>query len=62
MLEQDPHQIGMEPVKMEEDFSATCDEKIPQLEKLGKSGKLTEAIDGLTALEKQTRLVRTYIT
>lgn len=44
-----------EVVKMEVDHSTTCDEKIPEFEKLAKSGKLTEAIEGLISLEKQTR-------
>lgn len=58
MLEKDPVPVGTgEVVKMEEDFSGTCDVKIPELEKLGQSGKLNEAIEGLTALEKQTRTV-----
>ncbi|BFZ17807.1 hypothetical protein BsWGS_20846 [Bradybaena similaris] len=41
--------------KMEVDYSASVDEKIPQCETLAKQGKLTEAIDGLMSLEKQTR-------
>ncbi|XP_030751890.1 26S proteasome non-ATPase regulatory subunit 12 [Sitophilus oryzae] len=42
-------------VKMEVDYSSTCDEKIPECEKLAKSGKLHDALDQLLALEKQTR-------
>ncbi|KAK7113343.1 26S proteasome non-ATPase regulatory subunit 12-like [Littorina saxatilis] len=41
--------------KMEVDYSATVDEKIPKCEQLTKQGKLTEALDILLALEKQTR-------
>ncbi|CAH2260945.1 jg17720 [Pararge aegeria aegeria] len=40
---------------MEVDYSATCDEKIPQWKSLAASGKVQEAIDQLLALEKQTR-------
>ncbi|XP_050539669.1 26S proteasome non-ATPase regulatory subunit 12 [Daktulosphaira vitifoliae] len=42
-------------VKMEVDYSATCDEKISVAESLATSGKLQEALDVLLALEKQTR-------
>jgi len=42
-------------VKMEVDYSATCDEKIPQSEALAKEGKLTEALDIMLSLEKQAR-------
>jgi len=42
-------------VKMEVDYSSTCDEKLPVAESLAESGKLTEAIDMLMYLEKQTR-------
>ncbi|KAF2368443.1 Proteasome component (PCI) domain [Trinorchestia longiramus] len=42
-------------VKMEVDYSTTCDEKIPAAHKLVEEGKLTEAIESLMALEKQTR-------
>lgn len=42
-------------VKMEVDYSATCEEKIPQCEKLSKDGKLLEALEILLSLEKQTR-------
>jgi 26S proteasome regulatory subunit N5 len=41
--------------KMEVDYSATVDEKIPKCEKLAKQGKLNEALDMLLSLEKQTR-------
>lgn len=41
--------------KMEVDYSSTVDEKIPKCEKLAKQGKLTEALDILLSLEKQTR-------
>lgn len=42
-------------VKMEVDYSSTCDEKIPECQKLVKAGKLHDALDQLLALEKQTR-------
>ncbi|CAG2112556.1 unnamed protein product [Medioppia subpectinata] len=42
-------------VKMEVDYSNTVDEKIPLCQKLAKEGKLSEALDVLLALEKQTR-------
>jgi len=42
-------------VKMEVDYSSTCDEKLPVAESLAEAGKLTEAIDMLMYLEKQTR-------
>ncbi|KAL4240432.1 26S proteasome non-ATPase regulatory subunit 12 [Mactra antiquata] len=41
--------------KMEVDYSSTVDEKIPKCEKLAKQGKLTDALDILLTLEKQTR-------
>lgn len=44
-------------VKMEVDYSATCDEKIALAESLAASGKLQEALDTLLMLEKQTRTV-----
>lgn len=60
MLEKDPVPVGTaEVVKMEEDYSQACDEKIPQFEKLAADGKLDEALEGLAALEKQARMVRT---
>jgi len=46
---------GATVVKMEVDYSSTCDEKLPVAESLAASGKLTEALDMLMALEKQTR-------
>ncbi|KAL4098803.1 hypothetical protein QTP88_023338 [Uroleucon formosanum] len=42
-------------VKMEVDYSATCDEKIAVAESLASSDKLQEALDTLLVLEKQTR-------
>eukprot|EP00088_Acartia_fossae_P060399 TRINITY_DN7231_c0_g1_i1.p1 TRINITY_DN7231_c0_g1~~TRINITY_DN7231_c0_g1_i1.p1 ORF type:complete len:486 (-),score=172.02 TRINITY_DN7231_c0_g1_i1:118-1575(-) len=42
-------------VKMEVDYSATCDEKLPVAESLAEAGKLNEAIEMLMSLEKQTR-------
>lgn len=47
-------------VKMEVDYSATCDEKIAVAESLAASGKLQEALDTLLMLEKQTRTVSSY--
>ncbi|XP_050393713.1 26S proteasome non-ATPase regulatory subunit 12 [Patella vulgata] len=41
--------------KMEVDYSSTVDEKLPKCEKLAKQGKLSDAIDTLLSLEKQTR-------
>lgn len=42
-------------LKMEVDYSATVDEKIPLCQQLCKDGKLSEALDILLSLEKQTR-------
>ncbi|XP_018319022.1 26S proteasome non-ATPase regulatory subunit 12 [Agrilus planipennis] len=42
-------------VKMEVDYTSTCDEKIPECKKLAASGKLHDALDILLSLEKQTR-------
>jgi len=42
-------------VKMEVDYSETCDKKIPECEEMAKNGKVDEALEGLLALEKQTR-------
>lgn len=42
-------------VKMEVDYSDSCDEKIPQAQKLAKDGQATQAVEILMALEKQTR-------
>lgn len=42
-------------VKMEVDYSATCDEKIPIWKAWAAKGNVQEAIDQLLALEKQTR-------
>lgn len=42
-------------LKMDVDYSATVDEKIPLCQKLCQEGKLTEALDILMSLEKQTR-------
>ncbi|CAH4029424.1 26S proteasome non-ATPase regulatory subunit 12 [Pieris brassicae] len=42
-------------IKMEVDYSATCDEKIPLWKSWASSGRVQEAIDQLLALEKQTR-------
>ncbi|XP_030036703.2 26S proteasome non-ATPase regulatory subunit 12 [Manduca sexta] len=42
-------------VKMEVDYSTTCDEKIPMWKSWAAKGRVQEAIDQLLALEKQTR-------
>ncbi|GLV44894.1 RecQ5 helicase [Carabus blaptoides fortunei] len=42
-------------VKMEVDYTSTCDTKIPECRKLAASGKIHDALDSLLALEKQTR-------
>jgi len=42
-------------VKMEIDYSSSCDEKLPQAEALAKSGKLDDALEMLMPLEKQCR-------
>lgn len=42
-------------VKMEVDYSTTCDEKIPTAHSLASAGKVTEAVDSLMTLEKQAR-------
>lgn len=44
-------------VKMEVDYFATCDEKIPAAQKMAKDGNVQEAVDMLMVLEKQTRTV-----
>lgn len=42
-------------VKMEVDYTSTCDEKIPECQKMAKDGKMHDALDILLSLEKQTR-------
>ncbi|XP_026286346.1 26S proteasome non-ATPase regulatory subunit 12 [Frankliniella occidentalis] len=42
-------------IKMEVDYSTTCDEKIPQCKKMATEGKMHDALDALLVLEKQTR-------
>ncbi|KAG8326787.1 26S proteasome non-ATPase regulatory subunit 12 [Homalodisca vitripennis] len=49
-------------VKMEVDYSATCDEKIPECKKMAQEGKMHDALDALLALEKQTRTTKPYPT
>lgn len=44
-------------IKMEVDYSTTCDEKIPAAEKIAEEGNITEAVESLMTLEKQTRTV-----
>ena len=46
---------GATTVKMEIDYSETCDKKLPEAESLASAGKLEEAMEMLTSLEKQTR-------
>jgi len=46
--------------KMQEDFSARVEQLIPEQQKLAKEGKLSEAIENLLALEKQTRQGEDY--
>ena len=50
-----PATDGGKIVKMEVDYSATCDDKIPECQKLAKAGKIHDALDNLLSLEKQTR-------
>lgn len=45
-------------IKMEVDYSTTCDQRIPECEALAASGKIHESLENLLALEKQTRTVR----
>lgn len=42
-------------VKMEVDYTSTCDEKIPECKKLASQGKMHDALEQLLSLEKQTR-------
>ena len=44
-------------VKMDVDYSVTCDELIPECKKMAAEGKIHDALDKLLALEKQTRTV-----
>ncbi|XP_018056585.1 PREDICTED: 26S proteasome non-ATPase regulatory subunit 12 [Atta colombica] len=44
-------------MKMEVDYSNTCDIKVPECKKLASEGKLHDALDQLLALEKLTRTV-----
>uniref|UniRef100_A0A673HI03 26S proteasome non-ATPase regulatory subunit 12-like n=1 Tax=Sinocyclocheilus rhinocerous TaxID=307959 RepID=A0A673HI03_9TELE len=44
-------------VKMEVDYSATVDQRLPECEKMARDGRLQEAIESLLSLEKQTRTV-----
>ncbi|RZF45484.1 hypothetical protein LSTR_LSTR009355 [Laodelphax striatellus] len=46
---------GGQVVKMEVDYSDTCDEKIPHCKKMAAEGKIHDALDALLSLEKQTR-------
>lgn len=48
-------------VKMEVDYSSTCDDKIPECIAMAKQGHLHNAIDTLLGLEKQTRTVSTSL-
>jgi len=47
---------------MQEDFTAKADQLIPEQQKLAKEGKLSDAIENLLALEKQTRQAEDYHT
>jgi len=40
---------------MEVDYSSTCDDAIPAAEKLAQQGKVSDAVENLMSLEKQTR-------
>jgi len=42
-------------VKMEVDYTETCDKKLPELEQMAKGGKIEDALEALLTLEKQTR-------
>ncbi|KAI7807403.1 26S proteasome non-ATPase regulatory subunit 12 [Triplophysa rosa] len=42
-------------VKMEVDYTATVDQRLPECEKMAKEGRLQEAVESLLSLEKQTR-------
>ncbi|XP_020856561.1 26S proteasome non-ATPase regulatory subunit 12 isoform X2 [Phascolarctos cinereus] len=42
-------------VKMEVDYSATVDQRLPECESMAKEGRLQEVIETLLSLEKQTR-------
>jgi hypothetical protein len=53
----DPLIDGGRLVKMEVDYSSTCDEKIPECQKMAAAGQLNEALEALLSLEKQTRTV-----
>lgn len=46
-------------VKMEVDYSTTCDDKIPAAQQMAKDGRVQEAVESLMVLEKQTRTVST---
>lgn len=43
-------------VKMEVDYSSTCDKQIPEAVAIAKAGDLSKALEQLLALEKQTRV------
>lgn len=43
-------------IKQEADYTTTCDQKIPECEKLALSGNLQEAVEVLLQLEKQARI------
>lgn len=47
-------------IKMEVDYSSSCDTKIPECKKLAREGKLHDALDQLLALEKLTRTVNSF--
>jgi hypothetical protein len=46
---------GSGPPKMEVDYSEATEKRIPEARKLAEAGRLGEALESLTSLEKQTR-------
>ncbi len=48
-------------VKMEVDYSASCDEKIPVAEKFAEEGNVEGALEILMGLEKLCRTVRLHL-
>ncbi|XP_069511134.1 26S proteasome non-ATPase regulatory subunit 12 [Ambystoma mexicanum] len=55
MAAEEPERADGKIVKMDVDYSATVDQRLPECEKLAKEGKLQEVIESLLSLEKQTR-------
>jgi hypothetical protein len=52
--------VETETVKMEVDYSAEVERLIPECETVAMEGRLSEALDKLLLMEKQTRTVRWY--